>query len=374
MNVLVTGANGFIGKNLILSLRDLEHINVVTFTREDSYEDLPAKLESVDWVFHLAGTNRPQCEDDFYTGNAVLTEMIAKAIRATGRVIHLVFTSSIQAEVENAYGFSKRSAENALLQLKKDVGNEVYIYRLPNVFGKWARPNYNSVVATFCHNLVRDIPVKINDPSAIIRLVYIDDVVSSFLALLSGGDLRSSHKNTFSVNVEPEYSLTVGDLAQQIERFKASRISMITEPVGTGLVRSLYSTYVSYLPTNCFNYSVQQHEDERGMFVEMLKTPNAGQFSFFTAYPGVTRGGHFHHSKTEKFLVIKGDACFRFRHMLTGEYYELHTSGEQSEIVETVPGWSHDVTNVGNDDLICMLWANEIFDRDNPDTFGCPIT
>jgi UDP-2-acetamido-2,6-beta-L-arabino-hexul-4-ose reductase len=373
MNVLVTGANGFIGKNLILNLRSLEHINVVTFTREDSYEDIPAKLESVDWVFHLAGTNRPQCEDDFYTGNAVLTEMIAKAILASGRVIHVVFTSSIQVEAENSYGFSKRSAENALLQLKKDVGNEVYIYRLPNVFGKWARPNYNSVVATFCHNIARDIPIKINDPSAIIRLVYIDDVISSFLDLLSGGDLGGSHKNTSSVDVGPEYSITVGDLAQQVERFKASRISMITEPVGTGLVRSLYSTYVSYLPTNCFNYTVQQHEDERGMFVEMLKTPNAGQFSFFTAYPGVTRGGHFHHSKTEKFLVIKGSACFRFRHMLTGEYYELYTSGEQSEIVETVPGWSHDVTNVGNDDLICMLWANEILDRDNPDTFGCPI-
>ncbi|MDC1348854.1 NAD-dependent epimerase/dehydratase family protein [Amylibacter sp.] len=373
MNVLVTGANGFIGKNLILNLRSLEHINVVTFTREDSYEDIPAKLESVDWVFHLAGTNRPQCEDDFYTGNAVLTEMIAKAILASGRVIHVVFTSSIQVEAENSYGFSKRSAENALLQLKKDVGNEVYIYRLPNVFGKWARPNYNSVVATFCHNIARDIPIKINDPSAIIRLVYIDDVISSFLDLLSGGDLGGSHKNTSSVDVGPEYSITVGDLAQQVERFKASRISMITEPVGTGLVRSLYSTYVSYLPTNCFNYTVQQHEDERGMFVEMLKTPNAGQFSFFTAYPGVTRGGHFHHSKTEKFLVIRGSACFRFRHMLTGEYYELYTSGEQSEIVETVPGWSHDVTNVGNDDLICMLWANEIFDRDNPDTFGCPI-
>jgi UDP-2-acetamido-2,6-beta-L-arabino-hexul-4-ose reductase len=354
-------------------LRDQEHINVITFTREDSYEDLPAKLECVDWVFHLAGTNRPECEDDFYTGNAVLTEMIAKAIRASGRVIHLVFTSSIQVEVENAYGSSKLSAEKTLFQLKKDIGNEVYIYRLPNVFGKWARPNYNSVVATFCHNLIRDIPIKINDPSAIIRLVYIDDVVSSFIALLSGGDLASSHKNTFSVNVEPEYSLTVGALAQQIERFKASRISMITEPVGTGLVRCLYSTYVSYLPTNYFNYTVQQHEDERGMFVEMLKTSNAGQFSFFTAYPGVTRGGHFHHSKTEKFLIIKGNACFRFRHMLTGEYYEIYTSGEQSEIVETVPGWSHDVTNVGNDDLICMLWANEIFDRDNPDTFGCAI-
>jgi UDP-2-acetamido-2,6-beta-L-arabino-hexul-4-ose reductase len=173
--------------------------------------------------------------------------------------------------------------------------------------------------------------------------------------------------------VVPEYRISVADLAEQLTRFKASRHNLITEPVGAGLVRALYSTYVSYLPPECFSYSLQQHQDARGAFVEMLKTPDAGQFSFFTAYPGVTRGGHYHHSKTEKFLVIKGQACFRFRHILTGEFCELHTSGEHSEIVETVPGWTHDITNVGDDELICLLWANEIFDPDRPDTFTCPL-
>jgi len=203
--------------------------------------------------------------------------------------------------------------------------------------------------------------------------VYVDDVVDSFMALLAGIESISPRIDNGYVEVASEYRISVGELADQLNRFKAARDNLITEPVGKGLVRALYSTYVSYLPPERFTYPVQQHGDARGVFVEMLKTQDAGQFSFFTAYPGVTRGGHYHHSKTEKFLVIKGKACFRFRHMLTGESYELHTSGEQSEIVETVPGWTHDVTNVGDDELICMLWANEIFDRDKPDTFACPL-
>jgi UDP-2-acetamido-2,6-beta-L-arabino-hexul-4-ose reductase len=198
--------------------------------------------------------------------------------------------------------------------------------------------------------------------------VYVDDVVTCFMALLEGADQKAPF-----AEVAPEYQITLGELADQLNRFKATRDNLITEPVGSGLVRALYSTYVSYLPPERFTYQVLQHGDARGVFVEMLKTPDAGQFSFFTAYPGITRGGHFHHSKTEKFLVIKGKACFRFRHMLTGEFYELHTSGSKSEIVETVPGWTHDVTNVGDDELVCMLWANEIFDRDKPDTIAFPV-
>ena len=255
-----------------------------------------------------------------------------------------------------------------MLALNKANGNPVYIYRLPNVFGKWARPNYNSAVATFCHNIARDLPVQINDPDAMVNLVYVDDVIASFLRVLEG-----EAQSTPFVGVEPVYQITVGELASQLYRFKATRDNLITERVGSGLVRALYSTYVSYLPPESFTYTVPQHGDERGVFVEMLKTPDAGQFSFFTAHPGVTRGGHYHHSKTEKFLVIKGQACFRFRHMISGEFYELHTSGARPEIVETVPGWTHDITNIGEDELVCMLWANEIFDRDSPDTFACPV-
>jgi len=368
MKVLVTGANGFIGKNLQMHLQERDGYEVVPFTREHTEQDLPGLLKGVDWIVHLAGINRPQDPAEFTTGNAGLTQALCHAVQATGRSIPVIYSSSIQAEQDNDYGTSKREAEDALLALHEATGNPVYIYRLANVFGKWARPNYNSAVATFCHNIARDLPVQINDPDAVINLVYVDDVIASFLSLLGG-----EPQNGPFVEVEPVYQITVGELASQLSRFKATRENLITEPVGTGLVRALYSTYVSYLPPERFTYTVPQHGDERGVFVEMLKTPDAGQFSFFTAHPGITRGGHYHHSKTEKFLVIKGKACFRFRHMLTGEFYELFTDGAKPEIVETVPGWTHDITNVGEDELVCMLWANEIFDRDNPDTFACPV-
>lgn len=368
MKVLVTGANGFIGKNLQMHLQEKGGFEVVPFTREHTEQDLPGLLDGVDWVVHLAGINRPQDPAEFTTGNVGLTQALCNAVQATGRYIPIIFSSSIQAERDNDYGNSKREAEEALLALHEATGNPVYLYRLANVFGKWARPNYNSAVATFCHNIARDMPVQINDPDAVITLVYVDDVIASFLSLLGG-----EPQNGPFVDVEPVYQITVGELASQLNRFKATRANLITEPVGTGLVRALYSTYVSYLPPERFTYTVPQHGDERGVFVEMLKTPDAGQFSFFTAHPGITRGGHYHHSKTEKFLVIKGKACFRFRHMLTGEFYELFTDGAKPEIVETVPGWTHDITNVGDDELVCMLWANEIFDRNNPDTFACPV-
>lgn len=373
MRVLVTGANGFIGKNLVLQFREKGGIDVVSYTREHSANVLPALIEDVDWVFHLAGINRPQQPDEFFTGNTGLTEQLCAVIKASGKRIPVVFASSIHAESDNDYGRSKRAAEDALIELQQGAGNPVFIFRLPNVFGKWARPNYNSAVATFCHNIARDLPIQINDPSAVIRLVYVDDVLDNFMALMNGLEGINHRQGNAFFDVAPEYTISVGELADQLYRFKAMRDDLITAPVGTGLVRALYSTYVSYLPPESFTYPVQQHGDARGVFVEMLKTSDSGQFSFFTAHPGITRGGHYHHSKTEKFLVIKGKACFRFRHMLTGEFYELHTSGEKSEIVETVPGWTHDVTNVGDDELICMLWANEIFDRDKPDTYACSL-
>lgn len=368
MRILVTGANGFIAKNLLMRLQEKGGVDVVLFTRANSVSELPAMLEAVDWVFHLAGINRPETPEEFITGNSGLTQQLCEAVKAGGRKVPVVYTSSIQAERNNDYGNSKRAAEDALLALHQSNENPVFIYRLPNVFGKWARPNYNSVVATFCHNISRDLPIRIDDPADVIRVVYVDDVVASFMNLLNGVD----QKAPFAEAV-PEYEISVGELADQLKRFKATRDNLITEPVGKGMVRALYATYVSYLPPDYFKYSVPQYGDERGVFVEMLKTPDAGQFSFFTAHPGVTRGGHYHHSKTEKFLVIRGEACFRFRHMITGEFYELYTSGVNPEVVETVPGWTHDITCVGSGELVCMLWANEIFDRSNPDTFSCPV-
>ena len=369
MRILVTGADGFIGKNLLMHICDIDSVECISFTRRNSIDDLPKLLEDVDWVFHLAGINRPKSAVEFSTGNVGLTEYLCAAIKATGRSTPVVLASSIHADLDNDYGKSKLGAEEALLAFHNETDNPVFIYRLPNVFGKLARPNYNSAVATFCHNIARELPIQIKDPSAVISLVYIDDLVESFKRLLT---VDGNEQNCF-VNVSPKYSITVGALVDQLQRFKASRDSQVTEPVGTGLIRALYSTYVSYLPPENFSYTVKQHGDKRGVFVEMLKTLDSGQFSFFTSHPGVTRGGHYHHSKTEKFLVIKGEARFCFRHMVTGEFYELNTSGGVSKIVETVPGWTHDVTNVGDEELICMLWANEIFDQEKPDTFACQV-
>lgn len=375
MKVLITGANGFVGKNLQLHLAERQDVEVVCFTREHSVEQLPALFQDVDFVFHLAGINRPQDPAEFVTGNANLTQalcdVVAEIAKASGKKVPVVCTSSTQAARDNPYGQSKRAAEEALLALQRDHGVPVHVFRLPNVFGKWCKPNYNSAVATFCHNIARDLPIQINDPAAPVSLVYVDDVIERFVQLMDGADAAVDAEGFATVT--PQYSSTVGELAGLIQTFKDSRQTLMSERVGTGLVRALYSTYVSYLPVEAFTYTVPMYGDPRGVFAEMLKTPDCGQFSYFTAHPGITRGGHYHHSKTEKFLVIKGQARFKFRHMQTGELHELVTSGAKAEIVETVPGWTHDITNIGSDEMIVMLWANEVFDRQRPDTFACPL-
>lgn len=368
MKVLITGSNGFVAKNLIATLAERKDVEVLLFTRQDEFSALPDLVQQADFVFHLAGVNRPQNPEEFKAGNTDLTSALCEVVAASGRQLPILYTSSTQAEQANPYGESKRGAEDALIQFAAAKNSPVHIFRLPNVFGKWARPNYNSAVATFCHNITRDLPIQVNDRSAMIRLVYIDDVIAQFIAVMDG---EVSH--TPFVNVAPEYSISVGDLADQLHAFHQSRDTLITDAVGTGLIRALYATYVSYLPPARFAYEVPKYGDERGVFVEMLKTRDSGQFSFFTAHPGITRGGHYHHSKTEKFLVIKGKACFRFRHIGTGEVHELSTSGEKPEIVETVPGWTHDITNTGDEEMVVMLWANEIFDRARPDTYACPV-
>lgn len=365
LRVLVTGAKGFIGKNLVLRLNELPGYEVVEFARGDSTAALPGLIQNVDAVVHLAGENRPQDVQDFAVVNTQLTQAICNAIGAAGRPVPLILASSAQAEQDNPYGRSKRGAEIAVEQLARETGNPAVIYRLPGVFGKWCRPNYNSVVATFCHNIANDLPIQINDTTTRLRLVYVDDVVAEFMAALN--DVRSGVRMG---EVRPEYVITLGELAEQIRAFGNCRTSLLTERVGTGLIRALYATYVSYLPTNKFAYELPRYADARGVFVEMLKTPDAGQFSYFTAHPGVTRGGHYHHTKTEKFLVIKGKARFAFRHMLTNETFELFTSGDLPQVVDTIPGWAHDITNIGDDEMVVMLWANENFDRARPDTIA----
>ncbi len=375
MKVLITGANGFIGKNLQLHLRERSDVEVVRFGREHSPAQLPDMLRGVDTVFHFAGVNRPQDPAEFAHGNVDLTQALSEAViavaQAEGRQITVLYTSSTHAATDSPYGRSKLAAEKALQRAGQHPLVRAHVFRLPNVFGKWCRPNYNSVVATFCHNIARGLPIQVNDTHGPITMVYIDDVLERFIQIMDGADCMLG-PDGFSC-VQPQYTTTVTGLAQQIRAFHHSRETLVTERVGTGLVRALYATYVSYLPVESFAYAVPRHEDRRGMFVEMLKTPDAGQFSFFTAHAGITRGGHYHHSKTEKFLVIKGQALFRFRHMQSGQTHELVTMGQAPQIVETVPGWTHDITNTGVDEMVVMLWANEIFDRGRPDTYNCPI-
>lgn len=368
MKVLVTGTNGFIAKNLVLRLREQADTEVLPFVRGDTDSQLRAALVLADAVIHLAGENRPASPDAFEQVNTGLTRQICDSLRSLDKSVPLIFASSVQAELDNSYGRSKLSAEQALEQLAQDNGNPVAIYRMPGVFGKWCKPNYNSVVATFCHNKAHDLPVQINDAHARIRLVYVDDVVSAFLSLLT-----APWSGLVRPVVAPEYSVTLGELSEQFDAFKNCRSTLVSERVGTGLTRALYATYVSYLPKDKFAYDVPAYRDARGVFVEMLKTPDAGQFSFFTAHPGITRGGHYHHTKTEKFLVIKGKARFGFRHMLTNEVHHLETEGAKPQVVETVPGWSHDITNIGDEEMVVLLWANEIFDRTNPDTITSKV-
>lgn len=375
MNVLITGSQGFIGKNLQLRLTERKDVQVVCFSRQSDSRELFELLKKADFIFHLAGVNRSADPEQFEVGNTELTQSLVNAVcelaETTGKKIPIVYTSSAQAVLYNNYGVSKKKAESALEIAKARHAIPVRIFRLPNVFGKWCKPNYNSVVATFCHNIARGISINIHDPAAKVDLVYIDDVIDRFIDLMEAPE-ELINAATFAV-VEPQYATTVGEIAAQIKSFKDSRDTLLIDKVGVGFKRALYSTYVSYLPPESFVYSVPQYEDARGKFVEMLKTPDTGQFSFFTAHPGVTRGGHYHHSKTEKFLVIKGKALFKFRHMISGAIHELTVNGEKSEIVETVPGWTHDITNAGDTEMIVMLWANEVFNRDRPDTISSPL-
>ena len=364
MRILVTGSKGFIGKNLVFKLYEND-IEVLHFNRGDNIANIVELLSKADLIIHLAGENRPRNISDYDTVNAELTASICNAIRASDSKIPLVLVSSIQANLDNPYGKSKLAAEIKVEALANQTGTPVHIYRLPGVFGKWCKPNYNSVVATFCHNIANEIPVHIDEGSNNLKLVYIDDVVSDFMRII-----RQDSNGISRPLVKPEYNITLWELANQIKAFRDCRSNQLIEPVGKDLVRELYSTYISYLKPDQFSYSVPCHGDERGTFVEMLKTKESGQISYFTTLAGVTRGGHYHNSKTEKFLVIKGNARFRFRNIMNDEKYELFTNGEEPIIVDTIPGWSHNITNVGSEEMFVIIWASEIFDREKPDTIN----
>jgi UDP-2-acetamido-2,6-beta-L-arabino-hexul-4-ose reductase len=372
MKVLLTGSEGFLGRNLRQHLAERDGIEVRTYVRGQDFGELVELVSGADTVFHLAGANRPRDVAEFTTGNVGPMQALCAALqRVASRSRQrpcVVMASSIQAELDNPYGRSKREAERVLITAQDAGACLARICRLPNVFGKWARPNYNTVVATFCHYVARDLPIHIHDAEAPLTLVYVDDVVARFLAMMDGDPGTETY-----FGVAPQYATTVGAVAALVREFRRGRDSLLIERVGDGLTRALYATYVSYLPVERFCYEIPKYQDPRGEFAEVLKTRDSGQFSYFTAGPGVTRGGHYHHTKTEKFLVVRGQARFRFRHVQTGERHELRTSGAAPVVVETIPGWAHDITNVGSDELVVMLWANETFDRDRPDTVAAPL-
>jgi UDP-2-acetamido-2,6-beta-L-arabino-hexul-4-ose reductase len=367
MRIVVTGGDGFIGRNLQVRLLELGYDNVLSVNRDTITESLYATLEVADFVFHLAGINRPRDSAEFDVGNRQFTETVCDMLVRTGKRTPLVFTSSTQALLDNPYGRSKRAAEAVIERYARVAGAPVYLFRLTNVFGKWSRPNYNSVVATFCHNIIKGTPIAITDPAAPLKLVYIDDVIDAMADILQNG------REAGDVDISPLYETTVGEVAEILHQFASSRETGIIPQVGTGLRRALYGTWASHLTPELFTYPLIRHEDRRGVFAEVLKTTDSGQISFFTAHPGITRGGHYHHTKTEKFLVVKGRARFGFRHILTGNTEEIFVTSDDLRVVETVPGWAHDVTNVGNEEMIVMLWANEIFDTEKPDTFATDV-
>lgn len=370
--ILVTGANGFIGKNLVVRLKELPECTYATFVRGDDRARLFDLVAQADAIVHLAAVNRPPNDNEFSVVNEGLTSDLCDAIKqeyiSMGRHIPVLLASSTQVENDSPYGRSKLSAEKLLNALSQSTDNPCVVFRLPGVFGKWCKPNYNSVVATFCYNLARNLPIQISDPNSIVRLVYIDDVINAFLKAL-----ECPSNGYTAAEVVPDYKISLCELAEQIRAFAECRTSLMTERVGTGLLRALYATYMSYLPDSEFEYAVPEHADTRGVFVEMLKTADNGQISYFTAHPGITRGGHYHHTKTEKFLVVKGKARFRFRHLLTDELVEMCTCGAIPKIVDTIPGWSHEITNVGDNELIVMLWSNENFDPLKPDTIASKV-
>jgi len=364
-NVLITGADGFLGKNLRIKLKEKKIYNIFSFTKENSLDELYKFIQSSDIVFHLAGENRPHEESLFEENNYKLTKKLCEYLQELKKEIPVIFSSSTQAINKSLYGLSKLNAEKELINLSKISRNKISIYRFPGIFGKWSKPNYNSVVATFANNIANDIPIKITDEKNLIELVYVDDVIEDLIKNID------NHKEpVLYADVSPKYKITLGELRDMFFSFKESRSSLLIGDVGEGLERALYSTYLSFIDKNNFSYKLTKNIDNRGEFVEVLKTKKNGQFSFFTAKPGVTRGGHYHHTKNEKFVVLSGHAKFKFENLITREIFSITTSSDDAMVIETIPGWLHDITNIGNDELKVMLWANELFDSNKPDTFA----
>lgn len=363
--VLITGSSGFVGCNLAAHLKGRDGVTLLLYDLDNSPADLQAALAQADVVVHLAGINRPQDPADFETGNAGLTRDICTQLTAAGRKTPLILASSSQAGFDNPYGISKRRAEEEVRGYGAQSGAEVATYRLPNVFGKFCRPNYNSAVATFCHNLAHDLDITINDPNVELSLVYIDDVVEEVARAVAGSPTR---EGAFCV-VPVSYQVRLGQIVELLQAFKRSRTDLQLPDQADAFTKKLYATYLSYLPTGKFSYALTMHVDARGSFTEFLKTAERGQVSVNVSKPGITRGNHWHHTKNEKFLVVSGRGVIRFRKLGESAVQEYFVSAKKLEVVDIPPGYTHHIENLGDTDLVTVMWASEAFDPARPDTW-----
>lgn len=365
VKILLTGANGFIGKNLLAELKNRGYEDILTFTRESSFENLALYTKECEFVFHLAGVNRTENDDEFVTGNADLTANLLGLLRLNNNRSPVLYCSSIQADKENPYGQSKKLAEQHLLSHSEANESKVLIYRLPNLFGKWGKPHYNSVVATFCYNIANGYPISITDEMNVLTLNYIDDVIIEFIRALTNIETRT---DDYCI-VPNAHEITLGELAGKIYAFKQNRQTLLMPSLKTEFDKALYGTYLSYLDQDRFSYPLNKRTDARGWLAEFMKSESMGQLFISRTKPGITRGNHWHHSKVEKFLVVKGQASIKFRAVGAHSVIEYKVNGNEPEVVDIPAGYTHSLENIGNDELITLFWASEIFDQERPDTF-----
>ena len=375
MKILVTGANGFVGKNLSETLRNIKENkdktrgilveDIFLFDVDNSLEDLDIYIKECDYVINLAGINRPKNSEDFYKGNKGFIEVLCSYLKKHHNPCPIIVSSSIQVGKDNDYAKSKKEGEDFLKSFSKDNGNEVFIYRFANLFGKWCKPNYNSVTATWCYNIAHDLDIQVNDPQVVLPLCYIDDVVSEIIECMKG----NAHFNGEHYEVLPIYEISLKYLADTLKSFKESRKDLSIPNQEDEFTKKLYATYLSYLPEDTFSYPLKMNMDERGSFTEFIRTKEHGQISINISKPHITKGNHWHHTKNEKFLVVSGIGVIRFRKISEEKVIEYHVSGEKLEVIDIPTGYTHNIENLGDSDMVTVMWANEPFDSDKPDTY-----